>query len=696
MGSTSYRDEKAARDVQAARFIDQSYFGSSLRSLEILVATTYPIILLLYFFRWLVSTPEGQDIITLSSATFFGHLTLIIAIAFVFFYTYIVACYICSNDPLLVRVLAIPSEDLSNLGFNKESYDRIKRILSSNNFRSVLESVAGLSASVAIVGHLTTGFLGFLLIFFYSIAWTIAHVIGNLIIELKVEGRKLGKNWFYAGYGIMLLSIIVLFLVGEFPVFFGRIFGTIVVAALCIVAWENILSAVAVKLRSLGKLFFIFILAAIALTFTLTSYLPPLRAAWPLVGESKTLTLSRQAALRKLDQEYHQRFIAEGNSADGKHHIVFVAAAGGGQRAAIWTEAVLRNLQHDLPGFADKIFVISGVSGGSLGAAHFLAENADRDRNPQGCEDGKAARNTCIDQFMETDFLAAPFASALSTDLPSIMFGRSLFTDFFDVFPRRDESLVAAWGRRWKEIRGTNHFNEPFLTLWNRNNPSLIVNTTSEAFGDRVVASNLDLAPVYQRDAGHPSNLAIFDMSLGAAVSLGARFPIVSEAESIDIDGKRVDQIVDGGYFDNFGATAIDQLITFLTNNNKMRMEDAIVIQITNDKNVGAYLSSLIDPLLRRRGTCKQIGPNMGYADLPTLLQPLGALDSVRTARGIYTVVQLAKKIKTHKGVFLHFGLLDYEAPLSWSLSRTVNDKIWAQLSSPCNEVQANLLKRRW
>jgi hypothetical protein len=297
---------------------------------------------------------------------------------------------------------------------------------------------------------------------------------------------------------------------------------------------------------------------------------------------------------------------------------------------------------------------------------------------------------------METDFLAAPFASALSMDLPSIVFGRSQLPDFFNFFPRRDAALVATWGQRWKEIRKTNHFNESFVALWDRVNPSLIVNTTSQAFGDRVVVSNLDLSSVYRRDAGHPANLAVFNMSLGDAVSLGARFPVVSEAEPIDVDGKQIDQIVDGGYFDNFGVTSIDQLISYLSIQNKMRMDDVIFIQITNDKNVGTYLSSLLDPLLSRRGTCKLRGPTTGYVDLPTLLQPLGALDNVRTARGIYSVVQLAKRVRAQKGIFVHFGLFDYDAPLSWSLSSAVNDQIWEQLRSPCNKAQANILMRGW
>jgi hypothetical protein len=107
-------------------------------------------------------------------------------------------------------------------------------------------------------------------------------------------------------------------------------------------------------LRSLRKWPFIFFMIVIGLAPWLLSHAPFTWATWPLAREAKTLVLSRQAALRNLDVEYHQRFVAQEDSANGKHRIVFVAAAGGGQRAAIWTEAVLRNLQHELPGFTTE------------------------------------------------------------------------------------------------------------------------------------------------------------------------------------------------------------------------------------------------------------------------------------------------------------------------------------------------------
>ena len=55
------------------------------------------------------------------------------------------------------------------------------------------------------------------------------------------------------------------------------------------------------------------------------------------------------------------------------HPLYIVASEGGGIRAAYWTAAVLGTIQDEQPAFADHVFAISGVSGGSLGAAVFAS-----------------------------------------------------------------------------------------------------------------------------------------------------------------------------------------------------------------------------------------------------------------------------------------------------------------------------------
>ena len=53
------------------------------------------------------------------------------------------------------------------------------------------------------------------------------------------------------------------------------------------------------------------------------------------------------------------------------HPLFIVATEGGGIRAAYWTATVLGTIQDADSSFADHVLAISGVSGGSLGAAVF-------------------------------------------------------------------------------------------------------------------------------------------------------------------------------------------------------------------------------------------------------------------------------------------------------------------------------------
>jgi hypothetical protein len=66
------------------------------------------------------------------------------------------------------------------------------------------------------------------------------------------------------------------------------------------------------------------------------------------------------------------------------HYPVFIVAAeGGGLRSAYFTNRVLMTLQTICPYFALHTIAISGVSGGSVGAASFVAQVKDRIRPPK-------------------------------------------------------------------------------------------------------------------------------------------------------------------------------------------------------------------------------------------------------------------------------------------------------------------------
>jgi hypothetical protein len=111
---------------------------------------------------------------------------------------------------------------------------------------------------------------------------------------------------------------------------------------------------------------------------------------------------------------------------EGPVPMLIVATAGGGIRAAYWTAEILEKLAGDFEkedGFKEEggvrpyLFAISGVSGGSVGAAAFEAALAERDEPT--CHAGGA---TCplATTFLTADFLAPALANLVFVDAPSL------------------------------------------------------------------------------------------------------------------------------------------------------------------------------------------------------------------------------------------------------------------------------------
>jgi hypothetical protein len=650
------------------KFFDSLVRPSMFRSLELVLVTAYPALLFFYLFTSLYFSAAGQDLELAYSETTYGKVLLSVAIYAIYGYIYVASIYICSCDPV-VGDDPTAHQDLVN-PWNKST--PIRDLLTISHPYFALQGLLRYSTPAAtfVVLWQISGWSAFLFVPF----WLLTISVGLELYKAKLSDRLI----YYP-----TICLALLLCVGYRPNLFGDLLGSIGVVVLCCICWVGLLGSIVIRLRSRGSLFYAVIIVIAILGYVFS------RSEWAsrLLPSQPKLAISSRTQSNLVDLGDAIR--------SGTRYHVFVAAAGGGLRATIWTEAVLRTLEHELHGFSHSIVAISAVSGGSLGAAHFLAENADRNLQPRDCNGKSTVRNYCIDRFMESDFLAAPIASSLSTDLPSLIFGRNSFTNFFGAFPRRDDALVAGWSRRWKDIRGTNHFAEPFMNLWKDRNPGLIVNATSQIFGDRVLVSNLDLSKVYTRERDRPSNLAVYEMPLGTAISLGARFPILSESARFQVRPDSADEIVDGGYIDNFGASTLGELIDYLVKTYDLKGENIVVVQITNDQSTGVQLSRMDAEHAGTEG-CAESKPITQYLELPAFLQPLGTMDTVRTAGGLSGAALLQRSTKQKGGIYVHFGLLDFDAPLSWTLSKHANDEIWARLESPCNKAALDRLKQAW
>lgn len=273
--------------------------------------------------------------------------------------------------------------------------------------------------------------------------------------------------------------------------------------------------------------------------------------------------------------------------AQGKPYPVYIVAAeGGGLYAAFQTGKFLSRMQDICPGFAQHVFSISGVSGGSLGAAVFtsLAKQTAKNGPPAACRTATAAQGP----------LEARAATSLSGDLLSPVIWAALFPDFlqrFLPFPvpafDRARALEYAFEAAWDKAGDPNNpLNQPFFSLCGDDlkgctegaTPLLAINTTNVETGMQMVLSPADF-----REIGPPwtNTGRLYDfftlgdvvpMNLSTAVGLGARFPWVSPGGWYEFNSQGVDSqmrraratFADGAYVDNSGVATAQKLIRYL------------------------------------------------------------------------------------------------------------------------------------
>ena len=304
---------------------------------------------------------------------------------------------------------------------------------------------------------------------------------------------------------------------------------------------------------------------------------------------------------------------------------IVIAAAGGASRAAFFTASIIGYFMQEAPDHGldpnavrKRLFAISGVSGGSMGAVMVTAAlNAKTNSDDHPCVQspfelwwGITINNwrDCFEALTSGDFLSADFFGFAFNDmlLPFLPFWRDRAAILEDAWDDRYQAVVTRADHAG-EPASCKGLKCPFLTLRPRAGhwiPLLVLNGTSEATGGRIVTTAL--APTYQHSAKtgcptseSPAGCTLFaeaeyfhdllnydakpdgwfggfqrlslksfyggdvldDVQFSTAAHNSARFPFISPPGSIrNRDHIIVDRIVDGGYFENYGALSAKEL----------------------------------------------------------------------------------------------------------------------------------------
>jgi hypothetical protein len=361
--------------------------------------------------------------------------------------------------------------------------------------------------------------------------------------------------------------------------------------------------------------------------------------------------------------------------------VVLVAASGGGIRAAYWTASALAAME-SVPGFADDLFAISGVSGGSLGAATYVA--LKREQLDTGKPEDLLARARTV---LAHDFLSPVVAGLLFPDLAQ---------RFFPI-PLRWADRQRFLEKSWEDAlgRAPNPFTRSFTALYESPGgdrlPSLLLNATAVESGSRAIVSNLAVGgfsdTIDLLDKGYSTQ----QVKLSAAAGMSARFAYVSPAGTIWGPDDSKMRVVDGGYFENSGSVTVMDVLTALRAGKPNLLP--VLILIRNDPQA--------QPVCRRPDQPTQALPlDSGPAGAGTnalvseVAAPVRALLNARSARGRLAEIAAARRVEAEGGAVVEISLAavtraqlaaaksftDQEAirermiepPLGWSISEEV------------------------
>lgn len=391
----------------------------------------------------------------------------------------------------------------------------------------------------------------------------------------------------------------------------------------------------------------------------------------------------------------------------GKPYPVFVVAAeGGGLYAAYHAAQFLTRMQDLCPNFSQHVFAISGVSGGSLGAAVFAAL-AKQDATNQ-------ASQPCRSSLPGAGELQARANHILSADLLSPIVWSGLFPDFlqrfipqpildFDRGVALEEALERAWHRDPKA--GANQLGRFLYELCGEGlmgcsrgaTPILALNVTNVETGMQMV-----LSPVDFRSVGPPwtKSRRIYDVfssgageevdiRLSTAVGLSARFPWLSPPGWHTYpDASRPNLLrrmsyVDGGYVDNSGVVTGLSIAQFIRE---------LLVQEKSPRSVTVTLIMISAAWLPfERTTTVEKPQNKGQGEL---IAPLAAAFNAWQGRGVTTQFDASteedQSFKVAEAAFYY----NYMAlPLGWQMSQLSRKYINLFAGDPerCDESKLGL-----
>jgi hypothetical protein len=252
--------------------------------------------------------------------------------------------------------------------------------------------------------------------------------------------------------------------------------------------------------------------------------------------------------------------------------LFIVATAGGGIRAAYWTATILQTLDRDLnvpPAVSSQekrpknlmrnlLFAISGVSGGSVGAAAYAAAVRNHELNQAEVEPTKYLK----EDFLAPGIAAMVFIDGLATFLPDmgeIDRGGALELGFEAASQTTSDKDGLLSHKFLNFSPPCDIAAKKTCDSWR---PLLLLNATHQETGRRIITSHVKVERNVFYDSYDALQVLNSDVRLSTAAHNSARFFYVSPAGNLISATTPLHNrgyILDGGYYEAYGAeTALE------------------------------------------------------------------------------------------------------------------------------------------
>jgi predicted acylesterase/phospholipase RssA len=428
-----------------------------------------------------------------------------------------------------------------------------------------------------------------------------------------------------------------------------------------------------------------------ALTFFLDRYRVPLLASLALLSLMTTYApesdhFYRVEPVSGLPPLLRPSALVKDRAGPTHKRLIVIATAGGGIQAAAWTVRVLRGLEeacaqqaspNDQCDLRDSILVISGVSGGSVGAMAYARSFAPG-----------------LSKVPPDSVVANAEASAID----ELAWGWTVPDVFRTIAPWfRREYIDRGWAieERWKAIHRLHddqRNRDVLLSDWapkaGTPMPALLLNATVVETGKPLVFSTTDFPKENDRRGLvnfydlFPDQKNTYDTRVNTAARLSASFPYVSPAARSNVKHPPVPDyhIADGGYYDNYGVVA---LLGWL----ESAIEDANNSQAEVFEDLADVLVLGIRPFPPPGNSKPDKSHGWGFQVFAPVDGLLNVRDSGQMARddnalALFTEYYRTRGIKVLRADFVYPSQFDphifknpegyrgcLEAPLSWKLS---------------------------